>query len=230
MGHKNILFCQKANMLRLHPKTISSMVSFLVVVFTFINITLVNSDATLVDLLNDVKNKLAGIEEDVHDVNKTVVKILHHVAGTAAVELIPNTGTAGSSSEWSAEYSAKYAFISSPSSNEEWRNERDQFPAAVWMQFPRSHVLAKIGFSSKWDVDTPPRVEVIGSHDCSTWTILLNVENIVRDEHGYDVFREWSIPPKNRVSFSCFGLRWPAKRSGESGDLFIRKITMWELK
>jgi len=76
------------------------------VVLTFMNFTLENSDATLVDLLNDVKNKLAemqagevklqkeidalvkngivatGIEEEVHEVDETVEIILHHVAGS----------------------------------------------------------------------------------------------------------------------------------------------------
>jgi len=250
-------------MLRLHKKMISTRVSFLVVL-TFINITLENSDATLVDLLNDVKNKLAelqagevklqkevealvknginatGIEEEVHDVDKTVAKILHHVAGsdgettpttvpivtptTTYLELIQNTGTAGSSSDYRAAYSAKHAFMSSA---DHWSNTKNQFPAAVWMRFPSSHVLAKIGYLALYDEDTPPKMEVIGSDDCSTWTILLNLENIVNTHNNK--FREWSIPSQNRVPFSCIGLRWPAAKLG-SNTLYISQITMWELK
>jgi len=141
------------------------------------------------------------------------------------IKLIPNTGTAGSSSVYAAGYLAKYAFMSSA---KYWCNAEDQFPAAVWMQFPSSHVLAKIGYLAKYDEETPPRMEVIGSDDCSTWTILLNLENIVNSRD--DQFNEWSIPSQNRLSFSCFGLRWPAQKSGGNGFLYISQITMWELK
>jgi len=140
------------------------------------------------------------------------------------IKLMPNTGTAGSTSDHSADRSAKHAFMSSANY---WNPIANQYPAAVWMQFPSSHVLAKIGLLFLFDEDTPPRMEVIGSDDCSTWTILLNLENVVNSRNKQ--FREWSIPSQNRLPFSCIGLRWPAPKSGSSLP-YISQITMWEFK
>jgi len=144
---------------------ISSRVCFLVAL-TFASIELKHSDATLVDLLNDVKNKLEEIKEDVQDVDETVKLVLHHVAGETSdnngtlgmEETVFVGGDPGASSEWSSICPKADAFKLVPAEKcGGWKSEFDKDdkpPVYIWYDFKRQLRPAKISYlPQKYSVD-----------------------------------------------------------------------------
>ena len=65
-------------------------------------------------------------------------------------------------------------------------------------------------------------MHVVGSDDCSNWSMLLVVENTGFTFSKKPESRKWIIPEENRREFSCIGLRWP----NESPR--VMEILMWE--
>ena len=136
--------------------------------------------------------------------------------------LIVNNGTAGSS-QYSNNYPPRGAFNGS----NDWVNKLRQFPAVIWMRFQKSHRLQKIGFAP-YSVASylPNEFEVVGSDDCSHWTVLRRLNN----KGGFRLdgeFKTFVIPVENRVSVTCIGLRWP-NSNGCTGFVRVGEITMWE--
>jgi len=142
---------------------------------------------------------------------------------TTSLRIIMNNGTAGSSSHWSF-YSAAHAF---DHGGFMWINKNNQFPALVWMRFPTSHRLAKIGFTvnTYHPEYSPKRFSVIGSDDCSKWNTLLSVTS--PGVFVSQVVKTWDIPLENRVYYACIGIDWPVPGKGDR-HARIADITMWE--
>jgi len=132
-------------------------------------------------------------------------------------------GTAGASSQYTSDYLPSEAFDGTG----DWMNRENRFPVAVWMRFPSAHRLQKIGFRASFIPSyMPNEIEVVGSDDCSQWTVLLHLNN----RGGFKSDREFKtfvIPAENRASFTCIGLRWPF-RDGCDGSVRVGRITMWE--
>jgi len=225
-------------------------VCFLVLLaFVSIEMHFRNSDATLVDLLIDVQNRLAEMqagevklqkeieglgknlaknlminatemEAELHEVDGTAKRILHEVAGIQSVQKkIAYVGSAGASSAYNGNYGAKYAFQESA-----WWASGDGLPQSVWFDFGTSnHVLSKIDLRCNHISLAPKKFQIVGSNDCRTWSVLLEIEN-----GGFtssNQLKTWNIPMSNRNAFSCIGL----KVFTVNGSTFteVKHIVMW---
>ena len=103
----------------------------------------------------------------------------------------------------------------------------------IWHQFSQPIVVVKVSFSSPHcpnvigclEKKPPPKeFHVIGSKSCSNWTTLLEVRDAKFTSRGQ--FQSWVIPPENRRSFNCIGLRLIS--STDEKKIHLKKITMWE--
>jgi len=220
------------------------------VLLAFVSIELRNSDATIVDLLIDVQNRLAEMqagemklqkemealgknfaknlminatemEAELHKVDGTANRILHEVAATTTQKKIAYVGSAGASSFIDISYGAKYAFQESKF----WLNAGgDGLPQSVWFNFGTSnHVLSKIDIRYNDFSHAPKKFQIVGSNDCRTWSVLLEIEN-----GGFtssNQLKTWNIPMSNRNPFSCIGL----KVFTVNGSSFtqVKHIVMW---
>jgi len=143
----------------------------------------------------------------------------------APPRLIVKRGTAGASSRhyMKSEFSPRGAF----DGTQDWINRVNEFPAVIWMRFQSAHRLQKIGFTAALVEDNlPNEFEVVGSDDCSRWTVLLRLDNRGGFEKDNE-FKTFVIPVENRVSFKCLGLRFP-DRKGCNGYVRVGRITMYE--
>jgi len=174
--------------------------------------------STPCEAMEELTAKLDNLTELVKSLTSTPLK----------PKIITDEGTPGASSEENADNVASRAFTNS-AHGDYWANLPNQFPAAVWMNYLNKHSLAKIGIRHNWvsSLDyAPKKFEIIASNDCSSWTILLTVEN-----GGYthdNQMKTWVIPTQYRSPFSCIGVRWP-KKVPTSSWVTVSEIVMWEM-
>jgi len=218
--------------------------------FVSIEMQLRNSDATLVDLLTDVQNRLAEMqagevklqkemealvksldkkvinatemEAELHEVDGKANRILYEVTAHSIQKKIAYVGSAGASSAHS-NFPAKYAFQESS----HWENAaRSGLPQSVWFNFGTSnHVLSKIDIRCNKLDFAPKKFQIVGSNDCRTWSLLLEIE-----DGGFtsgEQLKSWNIPISNRNAFSCIGLKVFTVNGG-SGYTEVRHIVMWK--
>jgi len=118
---------------------------------------------------------------------------------------------------------------------EYWMNHKGQFPAKIWFHWKVAHKVTKIGFTGVSDhkgfARPPKEFSVIGSMDCETWTILLNVRNAdfktSRSEQTRE-FKTWNIPSDKQGHYSCVGLSIASTMGRRDRVVALTNIVMWE--
>jgi len=118
---------------------------------------------------------------------------------------------------------------------EYWMNHKGQFPAKIWFHWKVAHKVTKIGFTGISDhkgfARPPKEFSVIGSMDCESWTILLNVRNAdfktSRSEQTRE-FKTWNIPSDKQGYYSCVGLSIASTMGRRDRVVALTNIVMWE--
>ena len=141
-------------------------------------------------------------------------------------------GTAGASSEYSADYSAQKAF-NQEDPNARWCSTA-RYPGRIWFKFTYAVKVVKISFSSvdsKYWKESPKTFDVIASNDCSssTWDIgwvLLSVTN--SGFTGQNQENSWQIPRTQQKSYRCYGIEGTENLGYWRDYISLKKLKMWQ--
>ena len=113
-----------------------------------------------------------------------------------------------------------------------WASAENDFPQYLWFKFEVSHVLTKIGFSTRSDrrdsaAGDPKKFDVIASQDCNQFNVLLHVEDAAFLEQ-YQA-KAWEIPEEKQAPYLCIGIKVHSIKGYYKYQVTaVQNMIMWE--